>query len=396
MKILQVIGTLDPAFGGPVEALQQRTRALFDLGHSSDAVTLDDPTAPWLHDLPGAVHALGPSRLGYRYNPRLVSWLRARGREYDAIIACGIWQYQSFAVRRAALSIGVPYFVFTHGALDPWFKKSYPLKHLKKWLYWPWGEYRVLRDAAGVLFTCEEEKILARESFSLYRANETVVDYGINDPLTPPKAKAAAAVVQAYPQLAGRRFIVFMSRIHAKKGCDLLIRAFAQLAEAHQSLALVMAGPDQMGLQAELDLLARELGVADRVVWTGMLTGAHKWNVLNAAELFALPSHSENFGVVVAEALACGIPVAISDKVNIWREIDSCGAGIVGADTFEGTLASLSKWLSSTPVQQDQMRERARECFERNFEIHAAARKLVEALNGRTNSASRVNIAAIS
>jgi len=98
----------------------------------------------------------------------------------------------------------------------------------------------------------------------------------------------------------------------------------------------------------------------------------------------------------VAEALACGIPVAISDKVNIWREIDSCGAGIVGADTFEGTLASLSKWLSSTPVQQDQMRERARECFERNFEIHAAARKLVEALNGRTNSASRVNIAAIS
>src|SRR6202030_4246906 len=77
---------------------------------------------------------------------------------------------------------GVPYYVFTHGMLDPWFKKAYPLKHLKKLLYWPWAEYRVLRDAKAVLFTSEEERILARRSFALYRVRERVVAYGTAAP----------------------------------------------------------------------------------------------------------------------------------------------------------------------------------------------------------------------
>ncbi|MEB0151131.1 glycosyltransferase, partial [Pseudomonas sp. CCC2.2] len=79
---------------------------------------------------------------------------------------------------RALAKKKIPYFIFTHGMLDPWFKKNYPLKHLKKWLYWTWGEYRVLRDAKAVLFTCEEEKILARQSFWLYKANEVVTAFG--------------------------------------------------------------------------------------------------------------------------------------------------------------------------------------------------------------------------
>jgi hypothetical protein len=82
----------------------------------------------------------------------------------------------------ALRGIGQHYFVFPHGMLDPWFKRTYPFKHLKKWLYWPWAEYRVLRDAQAVLFTCEEEKRLARESFWLYRCNERVVTLGIARP----------------------------------------------------------------------------------------------------------------------------------------------------------------------------------------------------------------------
>src|SRR5204862_3337641 len=122
--------------------------------------------------------ALGPSRANYGASPRFVPWLREHAPRFDSIIVNGIWQYSSFGVWQALHGTGQRYFVFPHGMLDPWFKKTYPLKHAKKWLYWPWVDYRVLRDAAGVLFTSEEEKILARQSFWLYRCKEIVVNYG--------------------------------------------------------------------------------------------------------------------------------------------------------------------------------------------------------------------------
>ena len=102
--------------------------------------------------------------------------------QFDAVIVHGLWQYSSFGVWRALAGTDTPYFVFPHGMLDPWFKRTYPAKHFKKLLYWPWAEYRVLRDAAAVLFTSEEERRLARESFALYRAREVVVNYGTAAP----------------------------------------------------------------------------------------------------------------------------------------------------------------------------------------------------------------------
>src|SRR5258706_5140390 len=125
--------------------------------------------------------------------------------------------------------------------LDPWFKRAYPLKHLKKWLYWPWGDYRVLRDARAVLFTSDEERLQARRSFWLYRANEEVVAYGTTAP--PENAVALReGFLSMHPELRGRRLLLFLSRIHEKKGCDLLVRAFAELAGTEPTLHLVMAG----------------------------------------------------------------------------------------------------------------------------------------------------------
>jgi hypothetical protein len=128
---------------------------------------LDVPSDPWVQASKFKVHALGPAVLGYGFSSRLVPWLRAHAHEYDAVIVNGLWEYIGFATWRALAGGSTPYFVFTHGMLDPWFKHTYPLKHLKKWLYWPWGEYRVLRDACRVIFTCEDERLLARESFWL-------------------------------------------------------------------------------------------------------------------------------------------------------------------------------------------------------------------------------------
>ena len=217
MKFLNVIGTLDPEYGGPVEGLRQWTMALGDLGHSSMTVTLDTPAAPWLAGFPGQICALGPSFGNYRYNTRLMRWLMQNAPQYDAVIVRGIWQYQSLAMWMAARRAGFSYYVFIHGALDPWFKRAAPLKHLKKWIYWPWAEYRVLRDASAVLFTSEEERLLARRSFGLYQVHEAVVGYGIRLPDANIGVETSAFFT-ACPGLEGKRILLFMSRIHPKKG----------------------------------------------------------------------------------------------------------------------------------------------------------------------------------
>lgn len=390
MNILQVISSADPTQGGVIEGTRQTSEVLAQMGHHTEVASADGPTGPWLHDLPFVVHALGPGRSGYQYAPKMIPWLRENATRFDVVIVNGLWQYPGFAVRRALRGTPTPYFVYTHGMLDPWFKRTYPFKHLKKSLYWPWGEYRVLRDAKAVLFTCEEEKLLARQSFGLYRANEVVVSYGTAGPVGDAAAQRAAFLAR-YPELQGKRLLLFLGRIHVKKGCDLLIKAFARVAD-DPSLHLFMAGPDQAGWGAELKRLAASLGVADRIAWPGMLTGDIKWGAFHTSEAFVLPSHQENFGIAVAEALACGLPPLISNKVNIWREIAEDRAGLVAEDTEAGVLRLLQEWLALPTPAREEMARRARGCFEGRFEIHIAANNLLEALHipGRESDAEGV------
>lgn len=364
-----------------MEGARNIDAALAGLGVNVEVVTLDRPGAgDFMGTYPAQVHALGPSRTGYRYNPQLVAWLKANRRRFDAVIVNGLWQYHGFAAWRALAGTDTPYFVFTHGMLDPWFKHTYPLKHLKKWLYWPWADYRLLRDARAVLFTSEEERVLARESFWLYRCNEVVASYGTAAP--PADAGALSArFLEKHPELHGKRIVLFLSRIHEKKGCDLLVEAFARVARDHPDLHLVMAGPDQTGWAAELKRQAQALGIAGRITWPGMLQGEDKWGAFHAAEVFCLPSHQENFGIVVAEALGCGKPVLISNKVNIWREVKADGAGIVRDDTLEGTTDALRTWLALSPAERGAMGEAARRSFEARYRIEQVAAGLIEIIN---------------
>ena len=133
MKVLHVISSLNPEYGGPVETLRQFAPELIRLGHELTTVTLDDPDDHWIDSFPGTVIALGPARSSYRYTPHLLPWLKQNTHQFDAVVVRAIWQYHSYAVWKALRHSKVPYVVFTHGMLDPWFKKQYPLKHLKKW-----------------------------------------------------------------------------------------------------------------------------------------------------------------------------------------------------------------------------------------------------------------------
>jgi len=344
-----------------------------------EAVCLDAPDAPWLADFPIKTYALGVGKTLYSYSPALVPWLKENAPRYDAVIVNGLWQYPGFAVWRALHGTKTPYFVYTHGMLDPWFKRAFKLKHFRKSLYWPWGEYRVLRDAKAVLFTCEEERLLAAQSFRPYQANGVIAPYGIVGSLGD-AAREKEVFLSSFPHLRGKRLILFLSRVHVKKGCDLLIEAFARVAGDDPDLHLVVAGPDQTGWRAALERQAEDLGIAERITWTGMLAGDLKWGALHAAEAFVLPSHQENFGIVVAEALSCGLPVLISNKVNIWREIAEDKAGIISEDTLVDTHRSLRQWLDMTAVERVDMGRSAKQCFRERFDIAKAAENLLSLL----------------
>lgn len=386
-RYLHIIASVNPAFGGPVEGIKQIASVTTRLGYRPEVASLDDPQAPYLSTFPLPVHALGPGRGAYGYTPHLVPWLMRHAGEYDGIILNGIWLYSSFGAYQALNRLKKPYVAFTHGMLDPYFKQ-FRLKHLKKSLYWPWAEYRVLRDANAVCFTSDEERLLARQSFSPYRCQEVVVNYGTAGP---PQSRddierQRAAFFERWPHLEGKRFLLFLSRIHPKKGCDLLVSAFAAVASTAPDVQLVIAGPDQAGDQAQLEALAQSQGIANRITWTGMLSGDRKWGAFRAAEAFILPSHQENFGIAVAEALSCSLPVLISNKVNIWREISADGAGFVEPDDLAGTTALLQRWLALPPEDREAMSQRALCAFNTRFEIQQAAHSLLNVLRQSNES----------
>ncbi|MBY0468292.1 MAG: glycosyltransferase [Burkholderiaceae bacterium] len=380
MRLLNAIRSVDPVHGGPAEGLRQSIAATRAMGHTEEVLTLDAPGDACVASYPTTVHALGPAHSNYGRAERLLPWLREHAGDYDAVVVHGLWQHHGLSVWRALRGGPVPYFVYPHGMLDPWFRQSYPLKHAKKLLYWWAAEFRVLRDASAVLFTAEEEQRLAAQTFWPYRVKPAVVGYGVA--VADVMARVDAEVFcQQWPATRGKRIVLFLGRLHPKKGGDLLIEAFARVAARDPSLHLVMAGPDdRSGVRAGWENLALRSGVSDRVTFTGMLTGDVKWAALRAAEVFALPSHQENFGIAVVEALAMGVPVLISNKVNIWREIVADDAGFASSDTLAGTVDTLDAWLSLELPRRAAMRQHAVDCYQRHFHMTAAAQRLIDTI----------------
>jgi glycosyltransferase involved in cell wall biosynthesis len=364
------------------------------LNHNSsedigEALTLDDPAAPFLQNATFQIHALGPVSTTYGYTPKLVPWLRSNLDRFDAVVVNGLWQYCGLAVLRAVAGVK-PYLVFTHGMLDPYFKRRFPLKHLKKWPYWAFVEYWVLRKAFRVLFTTQAEQKLAEQSFWLHSWTPFIMPFGAS---TPPSDSSAMRESFHFvcEEARGRRFLLFLGRIHRKKGCDLLVRAFVKVAASDPDLHLVMAGPDQEKWSPTLQQIARDAEIAERVHWPGMLSGDAKWGAFYAAEAFVLPSHQENFGIAVAEALGCGKPVLLSDKINIASEISEAGCGLVETDTLAGTERLLQRWIDTPAELRHVMHTRALEIFQQRYNMTGNAETIIQLVEEAKDRATSVH-----
>ena len=375
MIFLHIIRSLRRESGGPAEGLRRIVEGYLRDGHTAEIATLDPPGES-ATDLPVPVHALGRHVHGYGRSPGLRPWLRSNAGRFDGIVVHGLWQYHGFAAL-AEFAGRHGYAVFVHGMLDPWFNREYPLKRLKKLPYWLFVERRLLRHAQRVLFTSKVEKELAPTSFPLSRWTPQVVPYGTAG--SPGSEESDRTTLMAkLPELLGRPYLLYAGRIHEKKGCDLLLRAYAAVSREQALPLLVMAGPDETGLTPTLQALAETEGIADRVLWPGMLTGAAKWGAFRCAEAFVLPSHQENFGIAVAEALSCGTPVLISDQVNIHGDVMACRAGYVEPDTITGTEALLRRWAQTNDAERAGMRERSRSCWQQHFNSAGTSRAIAD------------------
>ena len=395
-RLIRVIHSMAPSGGGPSESVRQFSAALSGRGIVTEVASLDDPKSSKDFGVQRGykLHALGPGAGGYGYARRLIPWLKENVRSSDRVVIQGVWNYHSWATWRALDLMrreqGLPfhYWVYPHGMLDPWFKRSFPLKHLKKCLYWRLCEGRVVRDASGVIFTSQEECERARGAFRPYRCREFVIPHGIQR-FQGDGNEVKHKFLQACKNPEGRKILLYLGRLHPKKAPDLLIRAFAEICrrqgDAVSDWHLVMAGSASgvgidEGYLRKLQDLAISLCPPESVTFTGLLQGPLKWGAFHACSAFVLPSHQENFGISVAEALSCGKPVLISDKVNIWREIAASKAGLVGADTLEGIVGLLSAWVQQTTEERAVAGRNAIECFEDNFEINLAASRLASLL----------------
>ena len=398
MRILRVIHSMDPAGGGPCQGIRNILPELEAIGCENEVVCLDEPEASFLGGDPFPVHALGKGSGPLQHHPALVPWLKSNLGRYDAVISHGLWLWPSLAtwlalrctspVQSRFFARSKPYFVMPHGMLDPWFQKDSTrrAKALRNRLYWHFAERRVVRDASALLFTSSEEMIRSRMTFPSDPPFCGIdIGYGIGDPPVL-QDEGISEFRQSVPGLGGAPYLLCLCRIHPKKGIDLLLQAFLKM---HRTIAstglgkiphLVIAGP---GLESEhgqnILTIARNEG-ASLIHVQGMLQGPEKWAALHGAEALVLPSHQENFGIAVVEALACSKPVLITDKVNIHSRINLAGAGLVNRDDLPGIEALLGEWMALGTSDRQVMGRAASDLFQREFRSRQAAERLIEAI----------------
>ena len=290
------------------------------------------------------------------------------------IIAHGLWQWPSIEAYHLFRKYNITYLLFPHGMLDPWFKKTYRLKHLKKQIYWWLRQAEAVRHAKALCFTTEEERVLAQKTFWPYSCNEVVTGLGVKDPPNN-VTEQCATFLSEYPKLRDKKVLLYLGRFHPKKGVDLLINSFARKSSKNE--VLVLGGPiDQPDKYLKgLQKLAKKL--PQKIIWTDMLHGDLKWGALRCADALILPSHQENYGMVVAEALSVETPVFLTNKVNLWREVIDSNCGIVAQNDQNGIDTLIEKWSRN---EHAKMHSNAGLCFRNKLHIQKAAKKICKVL----------------
>ena len=380
---------MHPKSGGPAQGIRNAIPYIQKLGILNDVICLDEQNMEYGTTDDFTINRIGKGKTAYQYQPILLEWLSKNITNYDVVLVHGLWQYHNLAVYQAIKKlrkgkVKVPKVVIMpHGMMDPYFQNApeRKMKAIRNELIWNFIEKKCLNAADAIFFTCQEEMRLAVTTFKGYNPKKTInVGYGIQ---TPPANTVAfkTAFEKKCPSIIGKKYWLFLSRIHEKKGVDLLINAYNFLKSQNYSLPeLVIAGPTD-------SVYARQMIVNSannpKIHFPGMLQGAEKWGAFYGCETYLLPSHQENFGIAIVEAMACKKPVLISKHVNIWKEIEAGNGGWILNELDQTNLYSILLAISrlSDPELAQKGKE-AHETFEANFNVKERASVFTTALQG--------------
>jgi len=306
----------------------------------------------------------------FYYAPLLPRWLATHLADYDIAIVHGAWTYFNMVGAGLCRRWGKPYLVFPHGSFDPW---AWRYHGWKKVLYWHGVEKRNYQGCAGVV------ALSADEAGQIHaRGIDRPVFLARNGLLFPlPSVEQPREVLgRHWPDLSRRPYVCSISRLHPKKGIDILLSAWAQIYERYQEWQLVIAGPDENQYLAKLQALAQSWGIHQTVIFTGAVEGIVKSAMLQCASAFVLPSLSEGVPGAVVEALGYGLPVLITPACHL-PEVAAADAGVIVASQPEAVAAGLEQLLADRQRRQ-QWGRNAAQLAHREFDEVSVAAGLIE------------------
>ena len=391
MRILHVIDSLATRYGGPSVACPALCKELARQGHRISVYTtnvdgdqftdvpLDRPV--WDAGVEFRYFQGWTYPPGYKFSMPLWAALKVDVRSFDVAHVYSVFSFSTWAASHHCRKHGVPYLLHPHGSLDPFLRRRHPVR---KWLYTSLVAKRCFRHASALLFNSSEEMRLASgwpglppSAVGSQQAPRNVIVYvGVEDEWFRPASPASRENFRKkFPELEGRRLLLFYGRLSFKKGLDSLTAAFVQLAKQVDDVHLVLAGPDFEGYGARVRRWLGDAELIDKATFTGTLVGDDRFAAMQEAAVFVLPSYTENFGQSVAEAMASGVPVVISNRVNIWPEVAGAKAGLVVECDARSTAQAIRTLLQNPDLGQE-MGARGRHWARRNLTWDSVAEQM--------------------
>ncbi len=374
-KILRLVQTLNPADGGIATSVIENSISLLKKDLKIEILTLDNKNSNFQRTNKIKIINLGPGVTKFGFSIKLTQWLVKNRDNYDAFIVDGIWSYRSLISR---LLLKKKYFVFIHGALDPYFNNNF-LKKIKKQIYWFFFERSNLINSKSILLTTEKEKKLLSNTYvNTDKIKKKVAGYGIFKKKIN-KHKIQKIFNKKYPQLQKKKFILYLGRFHEKKGCDLLIEAYSKIKN-ELKFSLFLAGPDNL-YKDEIRLLINHYNLEKKIFLSkNILDNNLKYAAIINSSAMILPSHSENFGVSLVESLSFSKPILITNKVNIYKDINQYKSGIIFNNDLNGIKRGLTKFNMLSNKEIKSMSINAFKCFNENYNLNANKNKLFDLL----------------
>ena len=375
VKLLRIISTLDPKYGGPSKAIIDNSLYLVSKGIKVDIITNDLRNSNFYKNSKLKIINIGKKYFSKSFNPLLFFWILKNKHNYNRFIVHGIWELNTIV---ANLLLKNNYYVFTHGQLDPYFQ-SEKLNTLKKKIYWFFIEQKNLINSKSLLLTSVNEKRLLNNTFvNTKNIKKTVVEYGIKKPKINIK-KLEKIFNTNFKILRNKKFFLYLGRFHKKKGCEILLKSMKIILSKNKKIYLLMAGPSN-DYKTDLINLSKELGIEENIIWSDFLKTDLKWASIVRCEAMVLSSHGENFGISIIESLSMSRPVLITNKVNTATYIKKTKSGFVSNNTIYSFYKILNDFLKLKKKSKEKMRKNAFNCYSKYFNLINSSNKFFSLL----------------